>query len=759
MDLSDKMSSTRRRSSRLQNVDDDDTDNKHDNESIALSLSRQRSSTSGRSRRQRTTSTTTTGSSSITKENNQATQQKDDDDDDDDSISKRPRRSTRNRSDSSNNRLQLPQSSSLNRKTKEKRKMTAATTTTTTTTMESATKANKKPRTTKTTTSTLSISTTKRSSSKSSSTRKQTKSVTPSPIATSTTTGTAFGFDSPNEKDDQRSLPSGVVDLYNDDSTTTTTTTTNISVEPSNQQLRRRRSTKPKQSRSSSSLSLLSSRCEYNGRSIAYSDSSTTESLTVHFIQTYGEEYWNILHESERAIINDPSKTSDNSSSNLSSPKRRNRRGIGIPFGSPQSTSTSSSSSSVSSSTTAMSKVTPNERQNDFVVNEDWNKKKNIRNLHQQPCESTTLMSVQPNLTPKMRSILIDWLIELSEHFSFESSTLHLAVTMVDRVLASGRSLHGGGDDEQRRRRRPRSSSQTFSLSSTSASMLTKDSHNNSYDSGLDTDEEDDNEDDNDNYDDDEEGSKDTRCYLIPRDRFQLLGATCVWLACKVKEIAPPKAKEIAYVSDHIYTVEQIKTMERRVCNALNFTFFEAPTPHHFLFEFMRASFAQESAASTSTGTTTCTNSTTGGCSCGCRRCIIPAAATGVGLAIDSVFRDMAHYLLELGRLPYGPTGRKPSLLAAAVVYLTRVTLGIPRATIAHRSLSSSSECNAYWTPTLEYYTGYAKSDLFETVLELHAYHMAAETTNLKAVFSKYKTKRFHRVALKTVVLREDLGF
>lgn len=752
MDLSDKMSSMRRRSSRLQNVDDDDVDEQHDNESIALSLSRRRSSTSGRSRRQRTTSTATTDSSSTTKENNQATQQKHDDDHDD-SISKRPRRSARNRSDSSNNRPQLHQPS-LKSNTKEKRKMTADTTTTTTTSMKSVTRASKKPRTTKTK-STLSISTTKRSSTKSSSTRKQTKNVTPSPIAFSTTTGTAFGFDSPNEKDDHRSLPSGVVNLYNDGSTFTTTNI-NISVEPSNQ-LRRRRNTKPKQSRSSSSSSSLSSRCEYSGRSIVYSDSSTTESLTVHFIQTYGEEYWNILHESERAIIYDPSKP-NNSSDNLSSPKtRRNRRGGGIPFRSPQSTSTSSSShssSSMSSSNAAMSKVTPNERQNDFVVDEDWNKKKNIRNLHQQPCESTTLMSVQPNLTPKMRSILVDWLIELSEHFSFESSTLHLAVTMVDRVLASGRSLHGGdGDDEQRRsRRRPRSSSQTFSLGSTSVSTLTKDSHNNNYDSEVDTDEE---EVDNDNEDEDEEGSKDTHCYLIPRDRFQLLGATCVWLACKVKEISPPKAKEIAYVSDHIYTVEQIKTMERRVCNALNFTFFEAPTPHHFLFEFMRASFAQESAASTSTCTTTCTNSTTGACSCGCRRCLIPAAATGVGLAIDSVFRDMAHYLLELGRLPYGPTGRKPSLLAAAVVYLTRVTLGIPRRAVP----SSSSDGDAYWTPTLEYYTGYAKSDLFDTVLELHAYHMAAETSNLKAVFSKYKTKRFHRVALKTVVLREDLGF
>jgi hypothetical protein len=362
-------------------------------------------------------------------------------------------------------------------------------------------------------------------------------------------------------------------------------------------------------------------------------------------------------------------------------------------------------------------------------------KKKNLQ--PHQSHESTTAMSIQPQLTPKMRSILVDWLIELSEHFYFGPATLHLAVTMVDRVLASGRFLkqeNSSGNTERRRRR-----SSNF--------LSTYDDYDDDYGDSYPS--ESDNESDPDDSEDDDNETKDTRCYMIPRDRFQLLGATCVWLACKVEETTPPKAKEIAYVSDHIYSIEQITRMERRICNALNFTFFEAPTPHQFLFEFMRASLA------------------------GCapeeqerRMCdiAIPAAATGVGLATDSVFKDMVHYLLELGRLPYGPTGRNPSLLAAAAVYLARVTLGIPRALKDAAESASDWESNSdlrsyYWTPTLKHYTGYTQSDLRDTVTEIHEYHTAAESSALKAVFNKYKGKKFHRVAQKTVVRVEDLGF
>lgn len=79
-----------------------------------------------------------------------------------------------------------------------------------------------------------------------------------------------------------------------------------------------------------------------------------------------------------------------------------------------------------------------------------------------------------------MRSILVDWIIELSEHFNFGPTTLHLAVTLVDKVLACG-PLRLDDDSE-------------------------------------------------DEGDSDEEDESKTTNFLISRERFQLLGAACTWV-------------------------------------------------------------------------------------------------------------------------------------------------------------------------------------------------------------------------------------
>jgi hypothetical protein len=574
----------------------------------------------------------------------------------------------------------------------------------------------------------------------------QTKNVTPSPVPSTTTP--KFNFKSTRKATDRRSnTPTGVVNLYRDqenENENETGTSLAAFESPTNPGSRKRRGLtrqgKQQQQKNDS---------EHRGRPMVSTkggygaSSSTPESATIDYIRTYGEDYWQSLHDSERPIIHDPSALESSNEikkdkPNPETPNSSNRNNL---VGSPESRRSTSSSS------TCTSKVTPNDETSFELafIAPDYRRIQKKKNLQpHQSHESTTAMSIQPQLTPKMRSILVDWLIELSEHFSFGPATLHLAVTMVDRVLASGRLLEQQNSSSTERHRR-------------SSNFL---STHDDYDDSDSYFSESDNESNHDESEEDNE-SKDTRCYMIPRDRFQLLGATCVWLACKVEETTPPKAREIAYVSDHIYSVEQITRMERRICNALNFTFFEAPTPHQFLFEFMRASLV------------------------GCapeqqerKWASIPAAATGVGLATDSIFRDMVHYLLELGRLPYGPTGRNPSLLAAAAVYLARVTLGIPRAlkdaaesasavsnspTLASPSDSDSDSSldpfSYNWTPTLKYYTGYTQSDLRDTVTEIHEYHMAAESSALKAVFNKYKVKKFHRVAHKTVVRVEDLGF
>ena len=45
-------------------------------------------------------------------------------------------------------------------------------------------------------------------------------------------------------------------------------------------------------------------------------------------------------------------------------------------------------------------------------------------------------MGTQPDLNAKMRSILIDWLIEVHRKFELMPETLYLAVNIVDRFLS-----------------------------------------------------------------------------------------------------------------------------------------------------------------------------------------------------------------------------------------------------------------------------------------------------------------------------------
>lgn len=44
---------------------------------------------------------------------------------------------------------------------------------------------------------------------------------------------------------------------------------------------------------------------------------------------------------------------------------------------------------------------------------------------------------VQNDVSPNMRAILVDWLVEVSEEYKLVSDTLYLTVSYVDRVLSS----------------------------------------------------------------------------------------------------------------------------------------------------------------------------------------------------------------------------------------------------------------------------------------------------------------------------------
>ena len=103
--------------------------------------------------------------------------------------------------------------------------------------------------------------------------------------------------------------------------------------------------------------------------------------------------------------------------------------------------------------------------------------------------------------------------------------------------------------------------------------------------------------------------------------------------------------------------------MERRICNALNFSIIHQ-TPYPYINEFMRAS----------------------------NECPRPSCHA----ESSPVFHHMVMYLLELGRLPYLPVTKKPSIVAAAAVYIARIALGI-------KSKDVSVDPLGRWTRTLEY--------------------------------------------------------
>jgi hypothetical protein len=124
---------------------------------------------------------------------------------------------------------------------------------------------------------------------------------------------------------------------------------------------------------------------------------------------------------------------------------------------------------------------------NPFGVNEyaeDINTHLRRTELRYRP--RANFMSAQTDVKPKMRAILVDWLIEVAGEFGLTTQTLHLAVLYLDRFLAG--------------------------------------------------------------------------C-VIDRRRLQLVGVTCMMLACKYEEVTIPKVAQFINITDNSYTIEQVCTV------------------------------------------------------------------------------------------------------------------------------------------------------------------------------------------------------
>mmetsp|Transcript_34311 Transcript_34311/g.45914 ORF Transcript_34311/g.45914 Transcript_34311/m.45914 type:complete len:612 (-) Transcript_34311:206-2041(-) len=374
----------------------------------------------------------------------------------------------------------------------------------------------------------------------------------------------------------------------------------------------------------------------------------------------------------------------------------------------------------------------------------------------------------QTHLTQKMRAILMDWLIELAEEYHLHPRTLHLGVALVDKTLACANQ---GG-----------SSTSSLASSASHTSLETRETPVKTMDTPLQVAEI--ASDNNPNLKEvttasplsvgGESASTSTTTNtittnatsttnntvtttdsevmgddcIIKREMLQCVGCACMLIATKLEEVQTLTPDDFVYMSDQSYTRRQITHMEMSVCTALRFHL-QCKTPFSFLERFLRASrISGVYERGHLMGN------------------VIGMARNGSG---GDVLEYLCLYLLELGMLVYDLVPRKPSLVAAAAVYLARATLGLKDCTFPMESSSPNtpSSCSmsaalpslGYWTPTLRYYSGYDLPDLEDTVRRIHAMQYKIESSELKSVYSKYKVEKYGRVSLLTCLNDDDLGF
>jgi len=220
-------------------------------------------------------------------------------------------------------------------------------------------------------------------------------------------------------------------------------------------------------------------------------------------------------------------------------------------------------------------------------------------------------MSQQTQITRTMRSVLVDWMVEVQESFELNHETLYLAVKMVDHYLVKK---------------------------------------------------------------------------VVAKDRFQLLGATCLLMASKYDERIPPSIEDFIYICDDAYTKKDIIGMEMEVFKRLNF-FIGFPISYRFQRRFAR-----------------------------CAK-----------LSMETL--TLARYILETSLMEYDFVDELDSKMAASTLLL------------------ALKMKDMHWGRDLEFYSKYKESDLHSLMCRLNDIIATPAKSNVKTIRSKYSHPIFYEVA------------
>jgi len=177
----------------------------------------------------------------------------------------------------------------------------------------------------------------------------------------------------------------------------------------------------------------------------------------------------------------------------------------------------------------------------------------------------------------------------------------------------------------------------------------------------------------------------------VHRSQLQLVGVSAMFLAAKVEEIFAPEISDFVYITDNAYTGEEIRHMELKILNALNFDLCR-PISLNFLRRFSKAG------------------------------------------DVDLVQHSIAKYILELGLLDYSMVSFQPSHMAASALYLSLIM--------------TEKEVSSVWNMNLQHYSAYSTIQLMPTVKKMASMIAKADSTKLQAVRTKYSSVKFMKVSL-----------
>ncbi|GBG29329.1 G2/mitotic-specific cyclin-A [Hondaea fermentalgiana] len=195
----------------------------------------------------------------------------------------------------------------------------------------------------------------------------------------------------------------------------------------------------------------------------------------------------------------------------------------------------------------------------------------------------------------------------------------------------------------------------------------------------------------------------------MTHDKLQLLGLACLWIATKFEETFKVNMRSLLNLADGAYRPDELLKMEASVIKVLEYGF-AMTTAKTFMRRFQRAA------------------------------------------RITQQEKVLGNYLLELSLTSYELAGYVPSLIAAAAVFVARVTLF---ASDSHAVVTEPSadprlvDDDDLWSTQLRHYCGFSLEQIAAVVRKLHELHTQANRSNERAIFQKYSLKVFFRVATK----------